>query len=115
MASTTPVNYLRFAQDDTRYTHAKAILFTNRRKTVLCIGSANFTTAALLHGTGPLSNIEAMLRYEIAGVDPWTGLFAPLDASALTNDADPDEGAPALPEFDADVVYDWLRQEFRWL
>jgi hypothetical protein len=110
----TNVSYLKFAKESERYTHAKAILFKNSHETVLCIGSANFTTAALLHGVGQLSNIEAMLSYKVNGSDPWAGTFDALDSGDLSDVEDPDEGAPSLPEFDADVIYDWQRKEFRY-
>lgn len=108
----TKISYLKFPSE--RYTHAKAILFKNSHETVLCIGSANFTTAALLHGVGQLSNIEAMLSYKVNGSDPWADMFDTLDSSDLFDTLDPDEGAPSLPEFDADVIYDWQRKEFRY-
>lgn len=103
--------------DGERFTHAKVILFEREgthTKRVLCIGSANFTAAALLHGEGRLSNIEAMLRYQGRNSDPWVGLFESLDTNkvGVMDDVDLDEGAPPLPPFDAEVMYDWKKEQF---
>ncbi|HEY8272721.1 MAG TPA: hypothetical protein VIG33_17640 [Pseudobdellovibrionaceae bacterium] len=103
--------------DGERFTHAKAILFEREganAKRVLCIGSANFTAAALFHGEGRLSNIEAMLCYQGLNSDPWVGLFETLDKKkvGVMDDTDVDKGAPPLPPFDAEVVYDWKKGQF---
>ena len=110
--SAEKVSYLRFAHEAERYTHAKALLLDGQRQRVLCIGSANFTTAALLHGAGYLSNVEAMLRYRVDDADPWAGMLVPLARGEIVGIEDSEEGAPALPPFDADVLYDWQRKQF---
>lgn len=106
------ISYQRFKQDAERYTHAKALVLDAPQRRVLCIGSANFTTAALLHGAGPLSNVEAMLRYRLDRAAPWTDLFTALERNGNEADNPPDEGAPPLPPFEADVLYDWRRRQF---
>lgn len=95
--------------DATRASHAKAVLLSRPGEHVLCVGSANFTTAAWSHGDGMFSNVEAMLRYRIEGESPWKETFATMDepADAQQHD-DPDaEGAPPLPPFDAEAACDW--------
>ena len=106
------ISYRRFAQDPDRYTHAKALMLERQGKRVLCIGSANFTTAALLHGQGTLSNVEAMLRYDVSGTDPWAGMLENLDRGESLAENGTEEGAPPLPPFDADVSYDWRSKQF---
>lgn len=106
-----------FRENGERYTHAKALLLENEQERVLCIGSANFTQAAML--TAPnqiLTNIEAMLRYELGSApDPWREQLQPLDEPrfAQADQDEEEEGAPPLPPFDATVLYDWKAGEFR--
>ncbi|MFM0591948.1 phospholipase D-like domain-containing protein [Paraburkholderia dilworthii] len=106
-----------FRDDGERYTHAKALLLHNEQRRVLCIGSANFTQAAMLTAQDQrLKNIEAMLRYELGGTpDPLNALLRPLEAPrfAEANQDEEEEGAPALPPFDAIVLYDWADGAFR--
>ncbi|ANB77491.1 hypothetical protein AYM40_25450 [Paraburkholderia phytofirmans OLGA172] len=106
-----------FRNGGERYTHAKALLLQNEEQRVLCIGSANFTQAAMLTAQDQrLMNIEAMLRYDLGGVpDPWSALLQPLEAPHFAQAApdDEDEGAPPLPPFDVTVLYDWAVGEFR--
>jgi len=104
-------SFLKFREDSDRYTHAKAILLEDGEERVLCAGSANFTTAALMNGSGVLSNVEAVLRYSIAKGDPWGTLFAGL-ADDQVSDDHLDEGSPQLPPFDAEVVCDWRQKKF---
>ncbi|MEH6433826.1 hypothetical protein [Massilia sp. DD77] len=102
-------SFVRFA--DERYTHAKALLLEDAAGVVvLCLGSANFTAAALGKPDGSgLSNIEAMLRHELAAVPGAWRELRPLDEADLVEaSADEDEeGAPALPPFEASVFHDW--------
>lgn len=107
-------SFLKFREDSDRYTHAKAILLEDGDDRVLCAGSANFTTAALMNGTGILSNVEAMLRYSITKGDLWGSLFVKLAGDQLiAPEDDPlDEGSPQLPPFDAEVVCDWRQKKF---
>lgn len=99
-----------FKTDGLRYTHAKAILLTGKGKYVLCIGSANFTSAAMLNNP-QMMNVEAMLRYRLDR-DPWQDILMPLAYEPGKKNVDPEEGAPLLPPFDAEVLYDWKRQQF---
>jgi len=107
-------SFLKFREDSDRYTHAKAILLEDGNDRVLCAGSANFTTAALMNGTGILSNVEAMLRYSVAKGDPWVTLFDKLAGDQLIapEDGPLDEGSPQLPPFDAEVMCDWRQKKF---
>jgi hypothetical protein len=96
---------------DERYTHAKALLLEDSTgAVVLCVGSANFTAAALGEPGGlGLSNIEAMLRHELSDVpESWREL-RPLDEADLAEPSaeDEEDGAPPLPPFDASVFHDW--------
>jgi len=106
-----------FGKNGERYTHAKALLLENERERVLCIGSANFTQAAMLTAQNQtLTNIEAMLRYELGDApDPWREQLQPLDEPrfAQADQDEEEEGAPPLPPFDATVLYDWKSAEFR--
>jgi hypothetical protein len=105
-----------FRDDGERYTHAKALLLHNEKQQVLCIGSANFTQAAMLTARDQiLTNIEAMLRYELRDApDPWRTLLQPLKEPAFAQTGeDEEEAAPPLPPFDATVLYDWEASEFR--
>jgi len=111
-ADASLIGYGRFAHDADRYTHAKALQLSLPGQHVLCIGSANFTSAALLHGNGYLSNIEAMLRYRLEGDEPWSRMLVDLDRENCPASVDVDEGAPPLPPFEADVVYDWRSKQF---
>lgn len=113
--------FRRFRHDGERYTHAKAILLEAADQArVLCIGSANFTSAALLardeaRAAGALANVEAMLRYDLRGAaDPWRNAFEALDEERLaTPDTDQDEdGAPPLPPFLAEVLCKWDTHHF---
>lgn len=101
---------------DERYTHAKALLLEDDAgSVVLCSGSANFTAAALDEpGGSGLSNIEAMLRHEIAAVPAaWRGLLPLEEADLAEAPADEDEeGAPPLLPFDASVFHDWRTSTF---
>lgn len=101
--------YGHFVDGAERASHAKAVLLSRPGEHVLCAGSANFTTAAWSRGDGMLSNVEAMLRYRVAGDSPWQGLIAKRDEpEAAQQDEDPDaEGAPPLPPFDAEAACDW--------
>lgn len=101
--------YGHFRDGATRASHAKAVLLSRQGEHVLCVGSANFTTAAWSHGEGMLSNVEAMLRYRISGESPWEEMFSTMDEPAVVQeDEDQDaEGAPPLPPFDAEAVCDW--------
>lgn len=100
---------------DDRYTHAKVLLLQDEQgRAVLCTGSANFTGAALGQPVpGAFTNVEAMLRYELAAVPrQWSKLQA-LDESHLEEQAeDDDENAPPLPPFEVCLAYDWQRREF---
>ncbi|QMV75041.1 hypothetical protein HS961_20560 [Comamonas piscis] len=102
-------DYGHFRDDAARASHAKAILLSRPGAHALCVGSANFTTAAWSHGDGMLSNVEAMLRYRIQGESPWKEAFTTVDMPPAAQQAnDPDaEGAPPLPPFDAEAVCDW--------
>jgi hypothetical protein len=107
-----PASYARFVDEPDRYTHAKALLLSGARHKALCIGSANFTTAALQHGSGWLSNIEAMLRYRVGTDYDWSRMLTDLARDDRADSADGEEGAPPLPPFQADVVYDWRSKQF---
>ncbi|MFM0741591.1 hypothetical protein PQQ51_30515 [Paraburkholderia xenovorans] len=105
-----------FREDGERYTHAKALLLHNEKQQVLCIGSANFTQAAMLTAQNQkLTNVEAMLRYELHDApDPWKTVLRPLDDPPFAQDGEnEEEEAPPLPPFDATVLYDWKASEFR--
>jgi hypothetical protein len=98
---------------DDQYTHAKAMLLeqVDGRRT-LCIGSANFTAAAL-KPVG-MANVEAVLRYELpAGTSPWAP-FQPLDRALLDDTAGKAEEELPLPLLPVDVAvhYDWKKHEF---
>ncbi|ADU38100.1 hypothetical protein [Variovorax paradoxus] len=103
--------YGRFSSDSGRTSHAKGVLLSRAREHVLCIGSANFTQAAWMHGAGQLSNVEAVLRYAVTGASPWRSLFQelpPEDMAPPLEPGDPDgEQAPPLPPFEAEAVCDW--------
>lgn len=107
-----PYRFERFKTDAERPSHAKAILLSRGNKHVLCTGSANFTSAAWRHGAGPLSNVEAVLRYEVDGPSPWRQLLSGLSIDELVGTAEDltQEGAPPLPPFDADAACDWLNR-----
>jgi len=107
-----PVSYARFVDEPERYTHAKALLLADEKHKVLCIGSANFTTAALQHGSGWLSNIEAMLRYRVDVDYNWSRMLTDLARDDRAGADDGEEGAPPLPPFRADIVYDWRSKHF---
>jgi hypothetical protein len=107
-----PASYARFADEPERYTHAKALLLAGEKHKVLCIGSANFTMAALQHGSGMLSNIEAMLRYRVDADYDWSRMLTDLARDDRAGADDGDEGAPPLPPFRADIVYDWRSKQF---
>ncbi|AUT75758.1 hypothetical protein C2L64_46380 [Paraburkholderia hospita] len=113
----TDRTFAAFEKDSERYTHAKALLLENGQERVLCIGSANFTQAAMLSaGNQTLTNIEAMLRYELgAAPDPWKAQLRllPDPSFASVDEDDEEDGAPPLPPFDATVLYDWTAGEFR--
>jgi len=101
---------------DEQYTHAKALLLQDTDgQGVLCIGSANFTAAAMRRAVPPgMSNVEAVLRYELqAGANPWPA-FASLDRTQLDDAAGmaEEEQPPPLPPIDASVYYDWRAREF---
>lgn len=100
---------------DERYTHAKALLLEDSRgAVVLCTGSANFTAAALGEPGGfGVSNIEAMLRHELADVPRAWRELRPLDETDLAEPVeDENEGAPALLPFDASIFHDWQTGTF---
>jgi len=101
---------------DDQYTHAKALLLQDRDgQYVLSVGSANFTAAAMRRAPAPgMSNVEAVLRYELqGGTSPWAP-FAALDRAQLDDAAGmaEEEQPPALPPVDASVFYDWQAREF---
>lgn len=107
-------SFAKFGDD--RYTHAKALLLEDAEgAVVLCTGSANFTAAALGEPGEPgLSNIEAMLRHELAAVpEAWSEL-RPLDEADLVDASaeENEEGAPPLLPFDASVFHDWQTGTF---
>jgi hypothetical protein len=104
-------SFLRFPDD--LFTHAKALLFEKDGKWSLCTGSANFTRAALSPEEGTLANVEAMLRYPVAGT-PWKGLHKSLDEENIGQPTEDEEkeGAPPLPPFDAEVLCDWKKGVF---
>ncbi len=112
------ISFAAFADEGDRYTHAKAYLFEKGKERILCIGSANFTGAALRRGDesgeGAFENIEAMLRYELAGKDPWANLFRNLSKEeiAAPEDDDPEDCAPPLPPVMAEVLCDWKTGTF---
>ena len=113
--------FCKFRQDGERYTHAKALQLEGAGNTrVLCIGSANFTRAALATRGEALAddsfaNVEAMLRYDLSGLEnPWSKRFDPLDEAQLEA-PDPDQAednAPPLPPFEAVALCDWETRVF---
>jgi hypothetical protein len=110
--------FSRFRADGERYTHAKAILLTDREsRHVLCVGSANFTQAAMgKPEKKSMANIEIMLRYELeSSRSPWEGVFDRLEEDKLTppDSGESEENAPPLPPFDAALICDWKKREFR--
>ena len=107
-------SFHKFKADAGRYTHAKAILLEQGKLRVICLGSANFTAAALSPENGTFANVEAMLRYSYANGDPWQGLFSALQGALIgPEERDPEQdGAPQLPPFDAEVACDWQRKKF---
>ncbi len=107
-------SFLYFKDSADRYTHAKALILERINECVLCIGSANFTTAAMWHKGGDLSNVEAMLRYSISNDNSYDGLFKKLDEGQIVqvDNHGNEEGAPQLPPFDADVMCDWKEKKF---
>lgn len=100
---------------DEQYTHAKALLLEQADgQRALCIGSANFTAAALNPVPGGMANVEAVLRYMLPeGASPWPP-FLPLDPALLDDAAGKveEEQPPPLPPVDATVYYDWGKREF---
>lgn len=109
--------YGKFSADGERYTHAKALMLEDASKRqVLCIGSANFTQAAMLAPEGDaLANVEAMLRYDLGkSPNPWAAQIEPLvDPSLVDPDPDQqDEHAPPLPPFEAVVLCNWKAHAF---
>lgn len=108
-----PHSFGKFA--DEQYTHAKALLLEQADGPgALCIGSANFTAAALSPAPGGMANVEAVLRYALpAGASPWPP-FQALDRSLLDDAAGQaeEEQPPPLPPVDATVYYDWSKREF---
>lgn len=97
---------------DDQYTHAKALLLEQDDGAgVLCVGSANFTAAAL--SPIGMANVEAMLRYALpVGASPWPP-FQLLGRDQLDDKvgAAGEEPSP-LPPVDASVYYDWRLREF---
>jgi hypothetical protein len=110
-------SFERFATDPERYTHAKALMLEDDDARALCIGSANFTQAAMLRDRDqPLANVEAMLRYALAPeADPWQGAFEKLDEAELASfgEQDEEDSAPPLPPFEAIVTCDWKTKRFQ--
>jgi hypothetical protein len=100
---------------DEQYTHAKALLLErDEGQRALCIGSANFTAAALSPFADGMANVEAVLRYELApGATPWPA-FLPLDRALLDDQAGmaEEEQLPPLPPIDVTVYYDWAEGTF---
>ncbi len=107
------LNFKQYIKEPTRFTHAKAIFFENRDEHYLCIGSANFTKAAMTNSSDSLNNIEMMLRYPVSR-NIWKNLFKELDHDKIAEpDSDEEsEGAPLLPPFNIDVLYDWKNKKF---
>ncbi|MFM0526432.1 hypothetical protein PQR11_15775 [Paraburkholderia strydomiana] len=109
-------SFERFTTDRERYTHAKALMLEDDDARALCIGSANFTQAAMLRDRDqPLANVEAMLRYPLAPhADPWQRAFEKLDEAelALFGEQDEEDSAPPLPPFEAIVACDWKTKRF---
>jgi hypothetical protein len=107
----------KFKEDeDGQYTHAKALLLEQMDgRQVLCVGSANFTSAAMRNSAAPaLANVEAVLRYELPlTAKPWAQ-FVMLDRSQLddTSGKQEEEQPPPLLPFDAAVYCDWQARAF---
>ncbi|MGF6644312.1 hypothetical protein [Paraburkholderia sp. GAS82] len=109
--------FRKFSKDGERYTHAKALMLEDANEArVLCIGSANFTQAAMLAPQGQsLANVEAMLRYELKNApDLWNRQFQPLDEGELapSEPGQDEDNAPPLPPFEAIVLCDWRARVF---
>lgn len=98
---------------DDRYTHAKVLLLEDAGgRAVLCVGSANFTGAAL-GLPGGYANVEAVLRYELEAAPALWGALPAVDESLLADEpAAEEESAPPLPPFEATLYYDWKRKAF---
>jgi hypothetical protein len=109
--------FRKFGKDGERYTHAKALMLEAANEVrMLCIGSANFTQAAMLAPQGrSLANVEAMLRYDLKDApDLWKGCFQPLGEGELapSEPGQDEDNAPPLPPFDAIVLCDWRARVF---
>ena len=62
-----------------------------------------------------LANVEAMLRYDLAGAtNPWHGSFESLNEDRLVPPEleEDEDSAPPLPPFEAVVLCDWRAQIF---
>jgi len=120
------INYpnISYFEDSIRFTHAKTYLLEGRLGIRLCIGSANFSSAALgkpkaMSGEiGTPKNVEAVLVFtENSGN---THAFRAKQELKIepskTHKGEPDanEGAPPLPPFSIDVVYDWNTSKLHW-
>jgi hypothetical protein len=101
-------SFAKFKLGGERYTHAKALLFEREKERVFCIGSANFTGAAM-GAAGSFENIEAMLRYSSSTFDPLNGVLVELDRGEIASEAfeEVEEGAPPLFPVVAEVFCDW--------
>jgi hypothetical protein len=100
--------FAKFKQGGERYTHAKALLFKRGKECAFCIGSANFTGAAM-GAAGLFENIEVMLRYSSSTADPLKGVLVELDRDEIAPEAfdEAEEGAPPLFPVMAEVLCDW--------
>jgi hypothetical protein len=98
---------------DDRYTHAKVLVLEDADgRAVLCVGSANFTGAAL-GLPGGYANVEAVLRYELETAPAQWASLPSVDESLLADEsAAEEESAPPLPPFEATLYYDWKRKGF---
>lgn len=99
---------------DDRYTHAKVMLLEDEEKrALLCVGSANFTGAALDDpASSGFANIEAVLRHELPAVPRQWRKLQVLDESRLEEADGAEEQAPPLPPFEVSLFYDWQRRQF---
>ncbi len=109
-------DFAAFAQDNDRYTHAKAIWAeTADGRATLCVGSANFTAAAMGFDDAGRRNVEAMLSFEGNGFrlfDDGSLVAIPRDKLSYAEDADGEEGLIEAPPYEASAAYDWSSGEF---
>ncbi len=102
------------ASEAERFTHAKVLWLEKKNGNYLCVGSANFTEAAMLGKSDSFSNVEMMLRYSVTS-KKWSEQFTTLDVDRIATNTDASEGAPPLPPFEAEVLYDWDAKKFKYL